>query len=204
MARRDVTAVVSGAGWIAGFADKLIRALRQRNVSDEQIHSLVTDEGEIPVGKIAETLAECFNAAKNVFSVVVDYAHTLSKMIQDGHYDSVNDDITADHFPVSGEGVVEVKLELVHFDRVMESDDVLKELDKAGLRPATLAELLAFGAKYPELQRQFPIIALGAVWQRRGSRRGVPALCSSSGRLLALVYFARRWYGPYRFLAFRK
>jgi len=32
------------------------------------------------------------------------------------------------------------------------------------LRPATLPELLAFGAKYPDKQKEFPIMALGSVW----------------------------------------
>ncbi len=47
MARKDVPAIVSGAGWIAGFADKLVRGLRKQNVTEEQIHSLVTDTGEV-------------------------------------------------------------------------------------------------------------------------------------------------------------
>jgi hypothetical protein len=48
--------MVSGAGWIAGFTDKLISALRERGVSDEDIHSLATDAGTNMVGKITDAI----------------------------------------------------------------------------------------------------------------------------------------------------
>lgn len=204
MARKDVVAIVSGAGWIAGFADKLIRELRQRNVTDEQIHSLVTDDGEIPMDKIADAFAEVL-CSRNIFRVTVDYTQSLAEMIAAGKYDWINPDITADNFPISGNDQVEVNLELIHFNRTMESDDVLKELDKAGLRPATIAELLAFGIKYPEKQREFPVVALGSIWQGRGGDRDVPGLWSLSDvRSLSLSWFESRWDEDCRFAAARK
>ncbi len=46
------------------------------------------------------------------------------------------------------------------------SKDAIDEMDKAGYRPATLAELLALGEFKPKLQKQFEIVALGTVWHR--------------------------------------
>lgn len=139
------------------------------------------------------------------FPVTVNYDLSLTEMIAAGKYNWTNDDITAEHFPVSGSGQVEVNVELVHFNRVIESENALKELDKAGFRPATLAELLTFGAKYPDKQREFPIIALGSVWRSRLGRRDVPVLWSRSyERDLHLAWFGHEWDEDCRFAAVRK
>ncbi len=142
----------------------------------------------------------------DVYHVVINYTHTLGEMIQAGQYDGgVNDNITAEHFPISGEGMVEAKLELVHFNRVMESEEVLKEFAKAGLEPAKIEHLLAFGAKYPDVQRQFPIIALGSVWQFRSGSHFVAVLWGGSfDRYLGLLCFDFGWHEDCRFLAVRQ
>lgn len=55
MARKDVSLIVSGAGWIAGFADALVKKARALGASDEDIHRLVReDEGSAEeLGEIA-------------------------------------------------------------------------------------------------------------------------------------------------------
>ncbi len=58
MSKKNVSDIVSGAGWIASFASELIKALRERGVSDEDIHSFVTEEGKSLVDRIADVLAE--------------------------------------------------------------------------------------------------------------------------------------------------
>ena len=58
MTKKNVSAIVSGAGWIGSFATELIKMLRERGVSDEDIHSLVTEKGKLPVSKIADVLVE--------------------------------------------------------------------------------------------------------------------------------------------------
>lgn len=93
----------------------------------------------------------------------------------------------------------------MHFNRNIESDTALAELDKMGLRPATLPELLAFGAKYPDKQREFPIVALGSVWRDLCGDRVVAYLgCDSSKRDLYLDRLVYRWSAPFRFAAVRK
>ncbi len=57
----------------------------------------------------------------------------------------------------------EIKFELVHLDKDVSTDTALAELEKRKLRPALYEEILAFVAKYPELQKQFPIVALGSL-----------------------------------------
>ena len=207
MAKQD--AMMSGAGWIGSFASKLTKALHKKGVSKEQIHELVKD-GDAPdtlVEKVAAVLAEAMQVAANLFRIVVDYSMTIEQMIAAGCYDWKNSDITAKHFPIppSKYGKKEAAIELVHFNRYIERDDALRELDKMGLRPAELPELLAFGASYPEKQREFPIVALGSVWQRWHCDRSVACLGSGSGRRgLSLYYFDIGWPSHYRFAAVPK
>ena len=146
-----------------------------------------------------------FGQKLDEYPVTIDYGMSLADMIEAGHYDWTNSDITAEHFPIKGRGKAEVKLELVHFDRAVSTDEALEELDKQGLRPAKIEELLAFGAAYPEIQHEFPVICLGSVWSDRDDGRSVPDLGRrGSRRRLYLDWVALDWPDYCRFLAVRK
>lgn len=203
--KKNVSAIVSGAGWIGGFAEGLIKALREHGISDEVIHSLATDNGELPIGKIADVLAEIIQRPKNVFTLSVNYSRTIEDGIAAGKYDWTNSDITSSHFPSKEIGTKEVSVGLVHFGKDMTADEALSELDKAGMRPATLKELLTLGEKHPDLQRESPIIALGSVWQDPYGYRYCACLgrCDSV-RVLHLFWLGSRWVGYCRFAAVRK
>ena len=136
--------------------------------------------------------------------ITVDYAQSLEQMIADGNYDWKNDDITAKRFPLVGEGKVELKPHLIHFNRVIGSDDVEKELETMGKRPGKIEELFAFGKTYPEVQRKFPILALGSVAEWAGNRSVSVLGGHGSKRRLYLPWRSGGWYGYYRFLAFDK
>lgn len=143
--------------------------------------------------------------ARPTFPVSVDYRRTLAEMISAGRYDRINSDITAEHFPIKGEGQQPVELALFHFNRVISSDDAIREMDQAGYRPAKIEELLALGVKRPDLQRQFPIIALASPWQGSGGLRCVPCLSEwYGGRALDLRWFEGGWAESCRFPAVRK
>lgn len=129
---------------------------------------------------------------------------SLAEAIEAGKYDWKNDNITVKNFPPSANDIGEKDVVLFHFNRDISSDDVIAEMDKAGYRPATLRELLALGARYPKLQKEFPIIALGSSCHLDGYRR-VPALwCGGYGRCLVLYWFAGDWLVGSRFAAVRK
>lgn len=140
-----------------------------------------------------------------IYPVAVDYTKTIDEMVSAGHYDWKNDDINSKNFSVSGEGVVNVNLELIHLNKMISSEDVLAYLEKNGMRPATIAELLAFGATHPEVQREFSIICLGSSWVDSDGDRLVPCLYGGgSGRGLSLRWFVGGWNVHCRFLAVRK
>jgi hypothetical protein len=139
------------------------------------------------------------------FSFTVNYDQPIEEARKAGNYDWENSDITSKNYPTSRKGTADIVLHIEHFDRQISSETVIAELDKKGLRPAETHELLALGATYPELQREFPIIALGSVWQDRDGGRSVPCLDrGGSKRGLDLDWFDGKWRADYRFAAIPK
>jgi hypothetical protein len=147
------------------------------------------------------------SAAVTAYPVMIDYRRSLDEMVKAGRYDYANPNVTAKHFPVQGNGKVLAELVLFHFNRDIGSDHAIIELDKHGVVPAKIEYLLAFGAKYPELQKQFPIICLGSVWTFLFGFRRVP--CLGIGvyfrrRRLSLFCWSGGWPRSCRFAAVRK
>ncbi len=138
------------------------------------------------------------------FELLIDYNQTMEQMISAGRYDWFNNDITTKRFPVKGEGKVSRKAELIRFNRSISSDGVIAELDKMGKRPATIEELLAFGAQYPEIQREFPVVALGSSAEVSGLRCVACLYGDGSERYLRLYWWDGSWDGSDRFLVFDK
>jgi len=142
---------------------------------------------------------------KKLFRVTVDYTKTLVEMIKAGNYDWVDSDITDKNFPLQGQGQVELNIKLINYGKFMDSAEIIRDLDNRGLRPATLPELLAFGSKYPEKQREFPIVALGSLWRYWHGPRSVECLRGSgSKRILVLGTWGGGWNGYYHYAALRK
>ena len=140
-----------------------------------------------------------------VFKVTVDYDLSFDQMVAQGHYDWVNVGLHPHYFPIKGKGRGEVELELVHFGHTVTDAEVEKFLAKRGLKPASLEHLLAFGARYPKMQKQFPIAAIGSVWAPTRGDRLAPYLDASlRERLLNLSWGKGMWEGKFRFLVVRK
>jgi hypothetical protein len=148
------------------------------------------------------------NVATATASVSVDYAKKLPDMIAAGRFDWANSDITPKRFPIKGTGVVEWETKVFHFNRYISSDDAvtaIKADDKQNpWEPAPIEALLAYAAKHPDEQRQYPIIGLGSVAEVYGYRF-VPGLHrSGAGRVLNFGWWDGDWRDGCRFLAVRK
>lgn len=193
---------VSGSK-IGHLNDLFTVVLRRLLKDDTQAQALIEAGGTLQ-DRIGAVVSELLGKLTNTYHVTVDYAKSLPDMIKAGNYGYANEDITPKKFPIQGEGKVDLEIVLVHFGKDIESDDVLAELDKLGLRAAVLPELLAFGETHPEVQREFPIIALGSFANESGNRR-VPYLDDWLGRRkLDLCWFVSRWHDRCRFAAVRK
>ena len=148
--------LVQFAGHFQSLATAVSRNLEERGVSViEAIAEAAKPQGARAVAKIVDALVELVEngkrAADNTFHLVVAYAMSVGEMVAAGKYDWANSEITSEHFPVARQGKSEVEAKLVHLNRYFGSgDEVLRELDRMGYRPADLAEGLTFGATYPE------------------------------------------------------
>jgi hypothetical protein len=200
---REKSGLLSALGVVFEIVKAIIDEVLNLGGNDEDVRRILKDEN------LRKAIAQMIIAAKSfvaaTFKVTVDYGQSLADMIKAGKYDWVNDNITKENFPVNGQDKQEVEVLLFHFNRVISSDDAIAEMNKAGYRPARIEELLALGACQPELQKQFPIVALGSAWRRPSGYRIVPCLVSDgSGRRLDLDDFEGGWDGSDRFLVLRK
>ena len=100
------------------------------------------------------------------FTLNVDYRLTFKQMFDACNFKSSEAILRERNFPFSA--VLNPRLEtitvkLFYFNRGFHAEDAILVMKKNGYRPATIAELFAFSCAYPDLQRRFPIIALGSV-----------------------------------------
>ena len=124
---------------------------------------------------------------EQAFAVTVDYGRSLKEAIQAGKYDWANDYITGENFPSIRSGVTEVEIVLVLFEPWTRPEAVLEEMTERGLRPAELQELLAFGAAYPDVQRKYPVLAIGSEWRNPLGEQFYPKLdVGRDGRIVSI------------------
>ena len=159
------------------------------------------------------------------YQLTVDCRLSLGEMVARGHYSAVDTrNITPKNFPLQcGEANGrEIVVEVISFElasdkpevsggvvrkttpmRTISTEDVLREMARQNLRPATIEELLTLGATYPHIHRDGPITALGSSPVVEGERR-VPFIGSHPGRALLLSWLDGNWGVVFRFLAVRK
>jgi len=138
---------------------------------------------------------EYLSEMQGQYSVTVPYrgTETITDLLAAGRYDWTNDDITDEHYPQEKSGDEEVAIELVHIGHAVSSEDAIKELKMRGLRPANVAEILAFGTAYPDVQPKCPVISLGQGWHNPGDY-GVVYLSGSGAKWrVDLSWFENDW-----------
>lgn len=139
---------------------------------------------------------------------VVDCAVSLEDMIKAGNYDYVNSDITAKRFPVKSTGADEWEFKMFHFDRPISSEDAVAGIKLDDIanpwQPAGIEHLLTYGARNPEVQQKYSIVALGSVGKINDSRPVSYLGRGASGRSLYLGWWDDDWHAGYRFLGVRK
>lgn len=209
--------VVSGMGVALSLIQTLVASVRKKaaqsgmseDEADKNLHLLTTPEANGVWDKIASLVLEVGKKVAQVFTLVVDYTRSVKDSIAVGKYDwkDKDKDITDKNFPLAEHevGTKEQMFTLYHFGKNTQSDWVIAQMAKDGKHPATLRELLAFGEDNPELQREFPIIALGSVWVGRDGGRRVPCLGRDDWRRrLGLGWYGSGWGGDCRFLGVGK
>jgi len=202
---RNKSEFLSAFGTAFEIWKRIVEAVRELGGDDEDLRYLLANS--VLVKEIAKLIIVGRVKAHGTYKVVVDYGKTLAEMIQLGKYDWVSHDITDKHFPIQGAGTQEVELVLVHLNRDVTIKEALAHLDSNGLKVAGIEHLLAFGATYPEIQKEFPVVALGSAWVDDDGDRRYPFLrFVGGGRGLGLSWDGddNPWRAYCRFLALRK
>lgn len=176
-----------------------------------QIEALVNKLGGMDAVRnilsgVVEITTKAISYIVAIFTVTVDETMSVEDAMKAGKFGWSNNNITSANFPkiTGGQKWDDKEVTIFHFNKTMTSEAVIAEMDKAGYKPATIWDLLSLGASQPDLQRKFPIVALGSVCKLDGCRR-VPCLYGrSSERFLNLDCFGFGWSDYYRFVAVRK
>ncbi len=101
------------------------------------------------------------------YKVQIDYDRPFEMGFKSGKYWWVHPHASSS--PKTQTGRAEITIELLRFDGLA-GEEILCRLQRMGFRPATLPELLALGEVFPELQKEFPIVALGSTVVANGHR----------------------------------
>ena len=170
----------------------------QRDIDDvNDVLQVIKDRRDF-----ANIFVRADNTIAGIFRLQVNYDLNVKEAIKAGKYDWENDDINDKNFLSKRSGSALIDIRLVHFNKDMSFEDVLKELNKMGLRPVELPELLALGAECPAEQRKYPVVALGSVWRSWDGNRYVAYLYGHGGkRGLGLDDSGDGWDGHCRFAA---
>ena len=144
-------------GRLAGEVERL----KERALPDVQAKGLIHDafaSGLMPLRFLPDVSRAYFEPDLAEFII----ASLSKKMIRDRNFDEINGNVKADNFTIKKDRRIEhyarhfedlseksewIQLELVHFDRVMDTDEVLVKFNEFALRPASIVELLnGYGA----------------------------------------------------------
>lgn len=182
------------------LSDELYGKLRRR--LDEVARRV--NQGTLPFGDTMKYLQRIIERAAEEGTYLVNVTtNNVEKLIKAGNYDQVDPHIHSEDFSVEWLGSCQVQL--VHFGYELSTDEVLKQLRCMNLAPVTVGVILALGAKYPELQKQFPIVALGSHVADSACGKlflKLTAYASSwSSRKLHLTGTRGNWKSRYRFAA---
>lgn len=134
-----------------------------------------------------------------IYQLSVDYGLTIETAIELGKYDWVNGVFTKELYPTTYSGSIRKQLRILRTSRDCNTEDVLAQMKRRHAMPASLFELLAFAGMYPEVQREFPVVALGLP-----SRARHPSVVyitgSESNRGLGCCSPEGNWSWRYHFL----
>jgi len=149
-----------------GNGIKLLQLIRDKHCSTAKVEQLLPFFSDlIDASRYLpnrNAFRELLGIETGKYTAEVVYARkTFERRIAENKFAWVDPRITKENFPISGKGKIKRKFRLLRFGRTT-TDNALAGTSLKKCRPATIAELLAFAAAYPDLQCQFPIVALGS------------------------------------------
>lgn len=195
---KKASAIVSGAGFVAGFFTDLVAEVRRAGGTDEDIYRLATPDGKSTLVEVA-----CLIAKKAMKSAAKTFAELLAACRQGW----VNPDFNEANFPLEPVAPDEDDWEVYeyHFKDVVTGEQAMKELEAMGYRLLGGSRRgLEFLAKNSDLQMDHPLV-ITARWQDRDGDWCAPiANRSDDGRFLGLGYLDNDFSPDCGWLVLRK
>lgn len=189
-----------------GGMDGVSRALQDDNIIAVFPKALAAEIDDILGGYNKTLEAQVKQTSRYIettYSLIVP-ERTLAEAIKVGNYEEVDPNINATNFPLTGEVYSKKDMAIFFFDKEISSEDVEKEMDAVGYRPADIVEGIVFSENFPRLQKKFPIAILGSS-AIVGRDCRVPVLSGDIVRRgLYLYYWVGGWNSFYRFLGVKK
>lgn len=125
----------------------------------------------------------------------IDYDEPLGDKLSAAKFDWVHHDITAEHYPFAQKGKKTLALSLVNLgDGYYPTSEVEAAIKRMEAATSDLAQQLEVAKKFPELQRELYMVALGSRWRYPYEGVLVPALDRNyDGRNLNLDSYDDEW-----------
>lgn len=125
-----------------------------------------------------------------VYRITAGDGRSTEELVTAGKYGYAHSCVTSDNFPVRPSRRHLREIVLVDFDLEITSEDAIAEAARRGLTRPQYEDALYFGAAYPEVQRERPVVFLHEPWLGFFGRRDVVCLWTNAGRReLGLVGF---------------
>lgn len=135
----------------------------------------------------------------------VNYDKSFIELIFEAKYDHVDGNyIKPENYSSTESGSSDLVIKIVYFNKYMTSETVIDTLDKLGLRPATMKELLTLGSLYPFLQIDTNILALGSTFVDGYNISRTACLNSLNGNRILCTAPGVEWSERYGFAAVQK
>jgi hypothetical protein len=155
---------VSAAGITFEIMKALSTEVRNLGGSDDHLKRIINERSL--ASEIAELLVRrpvSSGYDMRCFKFSVSYDKSFEDQLAEGCYDFINPNITEKNFPVTkGDTNVEAVLLKPYF--FITHEEILAYMERKGLRPATTAELNAFGSNFKNEQLEHIIVGLGSLW----------------------------------------
>jgi hypothetical protein len=137
----------------------------------------------------------------NGYRITIGDGRSTEALVAAGDYGYAHSCVISDNFPVRRPDIeLEREVVLLEFAQSVTSEDAVAGAMRLGLERPIYEDALAFGAAFPAVQIERPVVFLHDPWFGFFGRRDVISLwCNAGRRELGLEAFEGPWSTDWRF-----
>ena len=170
---------------------QIISKAKSMNCDQETIDNLFYESESAPnIEKMAAALSG-INLKPTNYEIDIP-TNNFEELIRLGNYSKIDNKIIKENFVFPELTKNKVNLEIMDYNKpttLKEMQEERQKLESQGFRGANIYEILTFGMQHPEVQREFPILAMGSNTERVMGYKGILSLQQTNGeRHLGIVW----------------